>query len=72
MARARSRKASPWNKAVKAAFSKGAKNLKSAVRMAKKSYKSSSKKPAAPRRASRCPKGMHRRKRGTGKRCVKN
>lgn len=72
MARARSRKASAWNKAVKASFSKGAKNLKAAVRMAKKSYKGSSKKSASPRRATRCPKGMHKRKRGTGKRCVKN
>jgi hypothetical protein len=74
MARARSRKASAWNKAVKAAFSKGAKNLKAAVQSAKKSYKpkAGAKKSASPRRARRCPKGMHKRKRGTGKRCVKN
>ena len=39
MARTASRKVSAWNKAVKAAFAKGAKNLKAAVAAAKKSYK---------------------------------
>jgi len=43
MARARSRKASAWNKAIRAAYKKGAKNMKAAVAMAKKTYKPKSK-----------------------------
>lgn len=73
MARVRSRKVSAWNKAVKSAFAKGAKNLKAAVASAKKTYKkksvSKSSRKSSPKR---CPKGMHKRMRGSGSRCVKN
>lgn len=75
MARTRSRKSSAWNKAVKSAFAKGAKNLKSAVKAAKKTYKpkaSASRKSASRKSAKRCAKGSHRRMKGKGSRCVKN
>ena len=76
MARAVSRKPSAWNKAVKAAFAKGAKSFKAAVAAAKKSYrkKSSAKSGKKSTKSSpkRCPKGSHRRMRGKGSRCVKN
>lgn len=70
MARAVSRKASSWNKAVKAAFSKGAKNLKAAVKVAKKTYKKksvsksrkSSRKSSTRKSTKHCPKGSHGRK----------
>jgi hypothetical protein len=83
MARAVSRKASSWNKAVKAAFAKVPKRGKSAtqrfsaaIKMAKKSYKAGSKKSvrksSSRKSAKRCPKGMHKRMRGSGSKCVKN
>lgn len=70
MARTASRKASAWNRAVKAAFSKGAKNLKAAVAAAKKTYKP--KAAATKKSPKRCAKGSHRRMRGKGSRCVKH
>lgn len=80
MARAVSRKASSWNKAVKAAFAKGAKNLKAAVKVAKKTYKKKSVsksvrksvRKSSRKSVKRCPKGMHKRMRGSGSKCVKN
>lgn len=74
MARIRSRKSSAWNKAVKSAFAKGAKNLKAAVKVAKKTYKpkSATRKSATRKSAKRCAKGSHRRMRGKGSRCVKH
>lgn len=71
MARTASRKVSAWNKAVKAAFAKGAKNFKAAIAAAKKTYKPKSK-PASKKSPKRCAKGSHRRVRGKGSRCVKN
>jgi hypothetical protein len=55
MARARSRKASAWNKAVSKAFRQGAKNMTQASKMAKKTYKpkASPKRRTAKRRSMR-------------------
>jgi hypothetical protein len=72
MARAVSRKPSAWNKAVKAAFAKGAKSFKAAVAAAKKSYRKKSASKSGKKSPKPCPKGSHRRMRGKGSRCVKN